>query len=802
MVTVNDCKTYLEKFDYQPTEQALEKILARWEEAKGNLLTHFRKSPFWSEENLAIVLNPTEYELEYSQKAVAEFRDWLGENVERLYYLPNSKELINPNLKKEHYQNLIQYIESAMVMQNVINEETSEQNDFNISFSREAVEEKITQINAEVEEFNKYAKIYDDDGNERYVPREIYDKTQNALRAIAYMRDYCNNYVISDEQARKINEYIDIHANEGQKVSKVIGKICREVGIDTIKDMKTVTSRHVDSATGEEVETQREYDDGYNRKYQFLADGTSPKTLKQITVISLNPMDFWGMSIMHKASSCHTIDIHNVRNLPNSHHGMYSNGTMSYMFDPSTVIFYTLDVDKEGNVYYNEDKMRRCVFGINENGSLIMQARVYPDGRDNGDKGLAKQFRGKVQLIVSQCWNVENKWILKKGSSECRNYTTTESSIHYPDYVQYEDGSISANKVIKDKRPLIRIGSVPTCIRCGEENEAKDNIVCSCCRRGELRGFLLNPRPLASQQEEAIEEAVAEEVTNENTENQIVCAHCGEVIENVDEAIEIDGEYFCNNECAEEEGYRFCIDDDEWHDEDEVYFCEDDGEYHTEDNCYLDAHNNCWYSGDPEIETTDGTFFSSEENANAEGYYTEYFTDEFMHEDEMIYDDYENVYFDPNNDAIRTRDGEYFATEDSARNSGYEQEYFTDDWVNREDLEFDSHEEVYFDASDEDAIHTEDDNCYATEASAKANGYRNDYYSGRWYSEDYLVYDENRNVFFDPNNSQAIHTNDGNVFVSRSSAETSGYTEIDGEWMTEEEAETIREDNEEYEVGA
>lgn len=746
-------KEYLERFGYEYTDKGVEKVFETWNSQKAELLEKFRPHPNWDEENLAIVLNPTEYDIAFNKKAISDFRNWVGNNYQKAY-TTKAIELKDPKQKKKYLQDLVDYIKEAKYSIEKYKQITGSEEEFSISIDENKINEELTKINSEVDEFNKYVRVTIN-GEYKYITREESAKINSAVNSISYIRDFCNDYILTEENANRINEYIDIHACAGQKISKVIGKICREVGIDKIKDIKIATSTHVDSATGEQVTEQREYDDGYNRQYQFMADGASPKKLKQITVISLNPMDYWGMSIGYKWSSCHTFDIHNTRNLPNSHSGMFSNGTMSYMLDKVSVIMYTLDIDKEGHIYHNEEKLRRCLFAINEKGTIILQSRVYPDGRDDGDQGLAKQYRGKMQLIVSKLWGLENKWVLKKGTNECTRYTETMSDVHYPDYIHYSDCNISVNKENKE-RPIIQIGSKPVCIRCGEQNTSRDRVICAPCRNGVKRGFVLELEEEQRRNEEQneVNEAVADEVAEniEETINHHICNHCGSEIEDEDEMIEINGEYYCNEDCAHEAGYERCIDDDEWYDADDLYYCEDDGEWHNESNCYTDAYDGEYHSGEPEIETYDGNFYSCDDNAINDGYRQDYFTDEWYREDELQYDEYEGYWFDPDNDdVICTRDGEYFATADSAEHSSYYMEYFTDEWVHEDELAYDEYEERYF----------------------------------------------------DPDNSSAICTEDGNYYSSTASAENAGYVYNDERgWITEEEAEEIEDEEGEIEVGA
>lgn len=509
-------------------------------------------------------------------------------------------------------------------------------------------------------EYNKLAAEYDD---------EQKCEANDAARALDYMQRRCRSQFLSAEEACDINSYYPkAKVSEGLKITKAIQRLCKAMGLDKIKDIRPAHEN-----------TDRLKDFGFNYQFQMLADAINPTKFKRITVISLNPLDYWGMSFGYKWASCHTIDKWHKRNNPDSSHhysGCYSAGTESYMLDKSSIIFYVVREDYEGNTYWDEDKMNRVVFCVNEDASMILESRVYPDGRDGGDSSLAGQFRNNMQKVITDLWDLNNYWSVKKGTDICRQHTTTDGQ-HFKDYYEYEDCNISFNKDECNNYPKIRIGHDAVCPGCGESHYGEKNIMCWNCG-GE-----------------------------ENDEDCVHCERCGSLIRlDHDEYVYVNDYYYCDGDCAREDGNEICWDDDEWYSNEDLYYCEDDGHWHNEYHCYRDDYDDFYYSGDPYIRTYDSYVFSSEENAEAYGYVCEHFTGEWKRKDYLDYDNYHEEWFDSSHrNAICTEDGKYFIDDDSAEYAGYVETPYCE-WILKAD-----------------AIETEDGCFYESETDAEDDGY-------------------------------------------------------------------------------
>lgn len=240
-----------------------------------------------------------------------------------------------------------------------------------------------------------------------------------------------------------------LHLSAGQKTSRAINKLCKFLGIDKLPD--------------------------YNREFAKFADSVNPLKIVRHTVISINPIDYLTMSFGNSWASCHTIDKENKRDMPNSYQGAYSSGTISYMLDEVSIVFYTVTASYDGDEYYFESKINRCMFHYGED--KLVQGRVYPQDNDSNADNIYKDIREIVQKVIADCEGMTNYWTTKKGASEIGDYVY-HNGTNYPDYRYYGNCCISfpKGKDVNDKH--IRIGHQPICISCGHEHGKEYDINC------------------------------------------------------------------------------------------------------------------------------------------------------------------------------------------------------------------------------------------------------------------------------------------------------------------------------------
>ena len=223
------------------------------------------------------------------------------------------------------------------------------------------------------------------------------------------------------DEVNKLNQNFKLRTN--MKASKAIGKICREEGWDKL--------------------------DGYNQKYAALCDALSPLKIKRHTVISLNPIDFLLMSNGNSWNSCHDIGYYD------DEPGCFSSGTISYMLDKHSFIFYTVDASYNGNEIEREEKIQRQVFGYND--EVLAQLRLYPQSNDYGAEQIYTDIREIVQKVVADCLGKPNLWIRSKEDVEdvCKKGT---GATCYADWRKCNPGgehcSISTHKEREKGRKL------------------------------------------------------------------------------------------------------------------------------------------------------------------------------------------------------------------------------------------------------------------------------------------------------------------------------------------------------------
>lgn len=548
----------LEEYDYTVSNYGLRCIYEEWERNKGWLINLFKKSKYYKEGKFQIIL-PSDFRRTLNRDAIGSFCYWAKKNI------PQPEEKLIHGFRYMEIKNAYDRLDNTSIYASEL-----------YHFGNPLFPISIESINEVKRDYSKF-RGYLDEAREMYAvsngvayDKRDYDKkryVESFFSSIA-----CNPMQFcTKELADTLNTLCkaatnkELRAVEGKKISRIVNQFCGMIGLDKVKD--TVLTGY--SEAGQPIYR----DHGYGYQFAMFADAINPLEYKRNVVLSLNPIDYWTMSFGHGWASCHTIDKENKRGGSSNFSGCYSGGTESYMLDESCFIVYTVSPEYDGDEYEMQDKYQRCVFALGED--KLLQMRVYPDGRDNaGDDAtisFAKQLREVVQKVIADLYDVANLWVVKKGTDVCREMTHT-TGVHYRDYLHYDDCNVSYLKrdgVLRNTK-AINIGHNPICPNCGEEHNSEEWITCNECRDG------------------------------------ITCARCGREI-NRDDAIycEDNEEWYCDSDCASDDG---------------VYYCENDGAWHTEDYCFYDDYDDCYYYGEPDVVTEDGHAYCSVDNAQEAGY--------------------------------------------------------------------------------------------------------------------------------------------------------------------------------------
>lgn len=341
-------------------------------------------------------------------------------------------------------------------------------------------------------------------------------------RKAHFLYDYYSLYAkqLVDEDALEYFNGIDpsIRFTKGMKMSRAINKICTYFGINKLPD--------------------------YNKEFAKYADSVNPLKITRHTIISINPVDYLTMSFGNSWASCHTIDKENTRDMPNAYHGQYSSGTISYMLDKVSMVFYTVDAEYSGDMYYFQSKINRCMFHYGKD--KLIQGRVYPQDNDRNADGIYKDIREIVQRVLTTCLDIPNYWDTKRGCETIGDYICTEGT-HYPDYHHFSNCAISFPKGLPINENTITIGHNPICIDCGCEHDDGENI--------------------------------------NHCANNIECANCGCIVDQ-DDAHYIHGEWYCDD-CS-----YYCVNCDEYYERDDVHWV-DEADGYVCDDCIEDDYIWC-----------------------------------------------------------------------------------------------------------------------------------------------------------------------------------------------------------------
>ena len=271
----------------------------------------------------------------------------------------------------------------------------------------------------------------------------------NGLSELRYYKEQ----LLDSEMAEMIKQsYPDIKGiAAGQKTSRAVNKLCKFLGVD-----------------------KRE---NYERDYAKYSDAINPLDVVRHTILSVNPVDYLLSSNGNSWSSCHTLD----KNNPNGYSGCHCSGTMSYLLDGTTMVYYQVDKEYDGNDLEFEPKIIRQLFHYKD--GVLVQGRLYPQCND-GKNSLYTPIRAQLQKIIADCLVAPNLWRKKGGTSACSEVINSEGT-HYRDYTCQSECSVS--RIVKmipkgrvDNRHMT-VGHDIYCTKCGDYHDMESTLLCEDC---------------------------------------------------------------------------------------------------------------------------------------------------------------------------------------------------------------------------------------------------------------------------------------------------------------------------------
>ena len=383
----------------------------------------------------------------------------------------------------------------------------------------------------------------------------------NFKDAVYYACDDCTKTIDRDSVANRIKEISGVNCVTGQKVSKVVNAICKKYGVD----------KHTE----------------YNRRFAKLADSLNPLQIKKKALLSVHPCDFLEMSSDRNSwNSCHRIN-----------GGEYQAGTLSYMNDSTSMIFYTVD-DKVTEDFYNAPKHTRQVFVYGD--GILMQSRLYPSNNDTA----IDNYRGVVQKAIAKCINEPNFWTLEREQSSVDEHIEThEDALHYRDY-DHEWANISLLKSIDTAYTAVSVGYTAYCLDCGDNMHESGSLHCDDCGEGRYSCYGCDDR--------------IDEDDIVWVEGDTYCTDCAHYCEHCHENFTGDSYTVHNSRGYNMDVCESCAQED-------FYYCENCYEYHHSDNTYSTDNgsycNDCFHDNftrctkcdddvnNDDIEEVDGEYY-------------------------------------------------------------------------------------------------------------------------------------------------------------------------------------------------
>ena len=540
----NEIMVLLREYDYTPTSKGVDAIIDEWLKNKGWIVDLMKKHPNYNGK-YQIVFDQS-YSRSINTSCINDFGEYLGVLTSDLLIRDTSVDFDKILEDKDKYDRLFEAV--AFLEENDVSRNEILIDKKGIEFYEE--ERKI--VNEKYHEYISSERVL----NDIAYTEESINAFKKAKGLISIIKE-TSYQIVDDCFVESVNEFFpEAKVRVGQKVSRVVNKLCKIIGFDK--------------------------DSNYNREYAVYSDAINPLLIVRHTILSVHPIDYLTMSFGNSWASCHTIDKKNKRGMPNNYEGCYSSGTLSYMLDPSSLVFYTVDKGYSGDKLELQAKINRNMFHLGEDG-LLVQGRVYP--QDNDYEGnMYREIRNVVQKVISDCMGVPNLWVNKKGTSECERVIYSYGT-HYEDYSNFDNCNVS---FLKDKdgnintNTSIKVGHDPICPVCGEEHDIHNNIECEDCQQGVS-----------------------------------YCAQCGEQISVGSSHVHcIDGDYYCEDCCF------YCTHHERWEVGDP--YCEEDGlslcqEAYNHYYVYCRNCDNLIYKYDA-ILTEDGYYFCCESCANDNGY--------------------------------------------------------------------------------------------------------------------------------------------------------------------------------------
>lgn len=455
---------------YRYTDKGIDKWLDKWEEACSPQIEAIaEKSPYY--DGKCKVVFPSEYPREFNNKGVNEFCEWLYGYAKR-NLTPVKINGFDMN-EAQTFRTFSNYIERFMSSSFDMECLTDELKDFRARAKEIYNSEEFKTLRTRCEDAHY---DFQNEIHTKYYNGNSYSKEDYAIiNKIGRLADILSS---SNARTQLLNEWLVDNLSYyfpnckfavGQKLSRAVNRIAAKYGFNK--------------------------DPEWNREFAKYADAINPLSVTKWTVISWHPMDYLTFCFGNSWSTCSNIDKRNVRGVKISasrssitsyvdedyvFRGEHSAAALSYMFDKTSFIYYTVNHKYDGTHYEEQDKESRIVFSFNDEMDTLLQSRLYPQcNDDSSDDSNYRIPREIVQKVIADALGVPNLWKMKKGYEACTDYGISRG-VHYPDYTDERNKNCNISW-LGDVPHKIYIGNDAICPNCGRLHDYTGSLNCPHC---------------------------------------------------------------------------------------------------------------------------------------------------------------------------------------------------------------------------------------------------------------------------------------------------------------------------------
>ena len=252
----------------------------------------------------------------------------------------------------------------------------------------------------------------------RYVTKDSAKEYRAARKVRNIILSNDHQFITDEGVIQDIRDTFGVRVSSGVKTTRAVLKILKATKLykEIVKD-----------EDGEKA---------FNRAYSRYCDAVNPLSIKKWTVISVNFVDYLTMSYGKGWTSCLNPDKRQMITEGMWADGCNSRRVLDYALDPSTIVFYTIDSDYDGDDFELQPKETRQLFHFN--GSRLIQSRLYPQG-DDSRAHIYPQYREIIERILCEGMDVPNLWSAPTKGTINEYDGIAHVAYDYTDYGDYID---------------------------------------------------------------------------------------------------------------------------------------------------------------------------------------------------------------------------------------------------------------------------------------------------------------------------------------------------------------------------